>query len=218
MANTLTLARLESYQALLNEGSIGEFYTLMLANGYGYAGWARGVAEEDSISGLAALDFLSDSAMYGIAGLDPTEVTPEQFQNIKRDMAQGYLNTLKDIARENGSVDRDVTAGEVWDFHRNVFQSNGLNIESWTLHAPFTIVQDYFGDAELENFWQETRDTGGQGLDAVLGNLKISLLMYTAAHGPMGAANASLANQWLDLVGFDGSIVPGLHGGANCCA
>lgn len=70
MANTLLLAQLQSCQQLLNDGQIRDFYTFMLNSGYEYASWARGVAEGDSLAGLSAMDFLTDSAYTGNTLLD----------------------------------------------------------------------------------------------------------------------------------------------------
>lgn len=59
MANILTPSKLSALEGLLDQGRISDFYTLLLGEGYAYAGWARGVANADSISGRAAMDFLS---------------------------------------------------------------------------------------------------------------------------------------------------------------
>jgi len=68
MPNTLSLAQLNSYELLINDSNISGFYTALLNDGYLYAGWAGGVADGDTISGLAALDFLNDTAMMGAVG------------------------------------------------------------------------------------------------------------------------------------------------------
>ena len=73
MANTLTLAQLQSYQELLNVGEIATFYSVLLSEGYMYAGWARGVANAYTTAGISALDFLNDSAA-AMLGLDGNEV------------------------------------------------------------------------------------------------------------------------------------------------
>ena len=94
MANILTLEELNSYQILLDNGDISGFYTVMLeTNDYAYAGWARGVARGDTIAGLAALDFLNDSAMPGVIGSNAEALSSEVTANIKKDMAQAYLTT-----------------------------------------------------------------------------------------------------------------------------
>jgi hypothetical protein len=87
MANTLTLEQLNSFQLLLRDGKISDFYNLMRENGYAYAGWAQGVADGDTIAGLAALDYLKDSAMAGAVGAKAQVLSTETIQNIKADLA-----------------------------------------------------------------------------------------------------------------------------------
>ena len=97
MVETLTLEQLKVAQALLKAGKTSDFYTLMLGYGYTYAGWAQGVADADTIAGLAALDYLNDSAM-------PEGLPAETIENIKAGMAQAYLDTLIVIAQEEGGL------------------------------------------------------------------------------------------------------------------
>ena len=94
MANTLTLEQLQSFRHLLNAGNVSQFYTLMRDNGYAYAGWAQGVVDGDTIAGLAALDYLNDSAkMMGAVGPEATELPPETIHNIKADMGLGQMGS-----------------------------------------------------------------------------------------------------------------------------
>jgi hypothetical protein len=78
MANTLTLEQLNSAQLLLGEGKISDFYTYMRDNGYAYAGWAQGVADGDTIAGMAALDYLNDAAMVGAVGPEAQALSDEK--------------------------------------------------------------------------------------------------------------------------------------------
>lgn len=54
MPVSISVEQLDSFRLLIAQGRIGDFYTLMLESGYSYAGWARGVARGDTLSGLAA--------------------------------------------------------------------------------------------------------------------------------------------------------------------
>lgn len=199
MANAITLEQLSQYQSLLNDGNISGFYSVMLAQGYSYAGWAQGVADGDSIAGLSASEFMTGSAMIGVGGLDGQTLSAGTIQNIKQGMAQAYLDELIDIANDNNDVvSRDIRAEEVWDFHERVFVDNGLSIENWTLHAPFEIERTLNGDTGLENFWELIRDTGGEGLDAFILNGTIWASMGVWAINDWNENVKDLANNWLD--------------------
>ena len=45
MPNSFSYSQLVQYQDFLNQGGISGFYSVMLAHGYNYAGWAKGVAD-----------------------------------------------------------------------------------------------------------------------------------------------------------------------------
>ncbi len=213
MANTLTLEQLNSAQLLLHEGKISDFYTLMRDNGYAYAGWAQGVADGDTIAGLAALDYLDDAAMVGAVGPEAEALSDETIKNIKADMAQEYLDTLIDIAKKSGgSVGRDVKAREVWDFHKKAFEANDLGIESWTLNIPFTIMQAYEGEAGLELFWEGLRETEGEGLDAIGRNMVVFTFMMGMAYDPSNGPYESMAEEWLNTMGYVDSFLVGIKG------
>ncbi|MGD9169497.1 MAG: calcium-binding protein, partial [Candidatus Thiodiazotropha sp.] len=213
MANRLTMEQLDSFQMLLQDGKISEFYTLMRENDYAYAGWAQGVADGDTIAGLVALDYLIDSAMAGAVGPEVQALSDEQIQNIKADMAQEYLNTLISIADDaDGSVSRDVTAQEVWDFHKTAFEDNGLGIENWTLNIPFTIVQAVDGEEGLEQFWEDLRETEGEGLDAIWKNILVFAKMEAYAWDAYDGPYESMAEEWISLIGLGDSAVAGIQG------
>ncbi len=201
----IELKQLNSFKLLLDKGDISGFYTLMLNNGYAYAGWARGVADGDSIAGLAALDFLNDSAMLGAIGSEVESPNPSVIQNIKQGMADSYLATLKAIATDSDcAVSRDINAEEVWKFHKEVFDKNGLSIENWTLHVPFTIYKDVYGEQALDDFWITIRDTAGEGPDAIWENSFVLGLMEVFSLDPFNSETEMMAEHWTGLVNADG--------------
>lgn len=214
MPASLTYEQLLSYESFIEAGEIRTFYSIMLSHGYNYAGWAKGVAEEDTISGLAALDYLNDSAMVGAIDTEGEGVSDAVITNIKTGMAREYLATLLTIAeRNNGVLDRDVNSGEVWDFHRVVFEENSLNISNWTLDTPFMLVRDLYGEESLEKFWENVRDTGGEGPDAIFANLNVMMTVVQVAENAdlYGLDKSALAFQWLANVGVDGAVIPALQ-------
>lgn len=68
---TLTTAQLDVYLNRINTGGVTEavkVYQELQDKGYGYAGWAKGVATGDSFTGTAALDYLTGTAWLGLGG------------------------------------------------------------------------------------------------------------------------------------------------------
>ena len=138
-------SKLISYKERILTGglrSVVEVYSELYAQGYGYAGWARGVALGDSITGQSALGFLTNSAAAGAGGLGCRMVSVEFLDGIRVDMALGYLDALIGISKDNnGAVYRDVKFAEVRQFHERAFIQNGLDIKVWTLDAPMEFIR-----------------------------------------------------------------------------
>ncbi|MGD7146595.1 calcium-binding protein [Ralstonia pseudosolanacearum] len=120
-------------------------------------------------------------------------------------MARAYLDTLEKIAEENrkltgnDEVNRDIQAKEVWDFHREVFQKNGLGVENWTLDSVFKTIQQTQGDDALEAYWESLRDTQGEGLMATLLNIRTMYNMHESIDSA-DPAISKLARNWMELV------------------
>lgn len=172
MPAKISQAQLNGYQDLVTGGKIGEFYDIMNSQRYKYAGWANGVAQGSSISGNSALDFLAGTAMVGIGGAACRNLSRNTIDSVRKDMAQGYLDTRKDIAAESdGYLSRDVNAKEVYDFHEVAFNESGLTIDNWTLKVPFDIIKNKKGEQGLEDFWVDLRDTVGSGPLALMKSL-----------------------------------------------
>ncbi|MGA4071284.1 beta strand repeat-containing protein [Ralstonia nicotianae] len=120
-------------------------------------------------------------------------------------MARAYLDTLEKIAEENrkltgnDEVNRDIQAKEVWDFHREVFQKNGLGVENWTLDSVFKTIQQTQGDDALEAYWESLRDTQGEGMMATLLNIRTMYNMHESIDSA-DPAISKLARNWMELV------------------
>ncbi len=190
---------------LLAHRQVSEFYLYLQDRGYSYAGWGGGVARENSIAGISAVDYLTGSALMGMGGQACWNISPWKSDKIKQEMAEAYLNRLDTIAQENkrltGNYEagRDIRAQEVWDFHKEVFKNNGLGIENWTLDSVFKIIQQTQGDDALEAYWESLRDTKGEGVTATLQNI---LTMYNM-HGAIDSTDpavSKLAKDWMELV------------------
>ncbi|MGA4021490.1 calcium-binding protein [Ralstonia nicotianae] len=195
-------SRLEN---MLAHGQVREFYSYLKEHGYAYAGWGRGVAMEDSISGISAIDYLTGSALMGMGGEACWNITPDKSDKIKQEMADAYLNTLEAIAEKNlkntgeYEANRDINAEEVWDFHKKVFKDNGLGIENWTLDSVFKTIQQTQGDDALEAYWESLRDTQGEGLMATLLNIRTMYNMHESIDSA-DPAISKLARNWMELV------------------
>ena len=141
-------------------------YADLLSKGYNYAGWAKGVAEAEGMTwsslpkgettGRAAVMFMKDSS---------GQTFPEQRLNrIREGMAEGYLNFLQSNI---GKPPRDVRFDEMRDFHKQVFEKNGLSINNWTLETPMKLIGKYEGERRQEEIWQKLLATRGSGIGAL---------------------------------------------------
>ncbi|MFV8547570.1 calcium-binding protein, partial [Ralstonia pseudosolanacearum] len=190
---------------LLAHGQVSEFYFYLQDRGYSYAGWGGGVARENSIAGISAIDYLTGSALMGMGGEACWNISQWKSDKIKQEMAEAYLNRLDTIAQENkrltGNYEagRDIQAQEVWDFHKEVFKNNGLGIENWTLDSVFKIIQQTQGDDALEAYWESLRDTQGEGPMATLLNIRTMYNMHESIDSA-DPAISKLARNWMELV------------------
>ncbi|WP_197378073.1 calcium-binding protein [Ralstonia pseudosolanacearum] len=205
MPQTIKRDDLSHLKDLLHMGLVSDFYLYLQKQGYGYAGWGGGVAREDSIAGISAVDYLTGSALMGMGGQACWDLSTDKSKIIKKEMAQAYLDSLEKIAGENkrltghDEVNRDIRAQEVWDFHREVFQKNGLGIENWTLDSVFKIIQQTQGEDALETYWESLRDTQGEGMMATLLNIRTMYNMHESIDSA-DPAISKLARNWMELV------------------
>ena len=79
-------------------------------------------------------------------------------------MAEGYLNFLQSNI---GKPPRDVRFDEMRDFHKQVFEKNGLSINNWTLETPMKLIGKYEGERRQEEIWQKLLATRGSGIGAL---------------------------------------------------
>lgn len=152
-------------------------YTELQDNGYTYAGWAKGVATNQTATGQAANGFLNNSSAQNLSS--------EQMNQIKTDMAENYLNTLIGNSKETGGViTKDVNYEQTQEFHRVTFEANGLTLDNWTLKTPMDIIGESFGPLGAqaqEAVWEQIRDTEGEGFDALAASGLLTALMASEA-------------------------------------
>jgi VCBS repeat-containing protein len=207
MPNPLTSQQISQMQATLAIATpesagpaISSVYASLKAQGYAYAGWAKGVADGDTLAGISATEYVSQTALMGLSGAQCTNLSQGDIATIKLGMANAYLATLQLIAEQSGDeVHRDINAAEVSKFHKEVFEQNNLSIDNWTLTAPFEILRKLGGDQAVENYWAMMRDTGGEGYDALLANFgTLRFMMNQTASSD--AAIKAMADAWAQNV------------------
>ena len=150
-------------------------YADLLSKGYNYAGWAKGVAEAEGMTwsslpkgettGRAAVMFMKDSSGQTFS--------EQKLNRIREGMAEGYLDFLES---QLGKPPRDVRFDEMRDFHKQVFEKNGLSINNWTLETPMKLIGKYEGERRQEEIWQKLLATRGSGIGA----LTESAVLYQA--------------------------------------
>ena len=157
-------------------------YADLLSKGYNYAGWAKGVAEAEGMTwsslpkgettGRAAVMYMKDSS---------GQIFSEQRLNrIREGMAEGYLDFLQSNI---GKSPRDVHFDEMRDFHKKVFEKNGLSINNWTLETPMKLIGKYEGERRREEIWQKLLATRGSGIGALTESTALYQVVKDYAQG-----------------------------------
>lgn len=177
-------------------------------DGYRYAGWAVGVARNDTVTGKSATDFMIDSAKEGVGGKPPKTLSAADINAIKKDMALGYADALIANTKRNGGVtNQDVTYEQTRDFHVKVFKANGLSIDNWTLETPMKVIEGFEGKDAVEARWRTLRETGGDGPDGVYRSNGLYERMLSIVNTPSITMTdkqrllQQKAREWLERVG-----------------
>ena len=90
MRAVLSSQDIDRYRKQINQNGITgvvKVYTELLDKGYDYAGWAKGVATADTVTGRAAILFMKNTS--------GKEFSKEELNGIRVDMAKGYLDALE---------------------------------------------------------------------------------------------------------------------------
>lgn len=118
MQQAVTAEQLKNLHNSIEKGGVKnviQAYDYLYQRGYNYAGWAKGVATGNTISGIAALSYLENSAQSGLRDA--------QINQIRVDMAKKTLNEYQRIAADNnGILSRDLDYKEVKFIHAKVFE------------------------------------------------------------------------------------------------
>ena len=141
-------------------------YADLLSKGYNYAGWAKGVAEAEGMtwSSLPKGETTGRAAVMFMKNSSGQTFTKQKLNRIREGMAVGYLDFLES---QLGKPPRDVRFDEMRNFHKQVFESNGLSINNWTLETPMKLIGRYEGERRQEEIWQKLLATRGSGIGAL---------------------------------------------------
>ncbi|WP_323165411.1 hypothetical protein [Pseudomonas bubulae] len=153
MLEKLDSGNLKFAEGYLRETNPGFLYHYLSGKGYTYATLALGVAEQNTVAGIVALNYMKE-----VAAAQGMPVDESKTQEILREMASEYLKVLKSqIEDEQLEVVRDINYQEVWKFHSDVFISAGYTADAWTLNSVFTILPE----GKREEYWQRVLDSAG---------------------------------------------------------
>ena len=153
MQEKLNADDLKFAEKLLQESSPGLMYNYLSGAGYKYAILALGVAEQNTVAGIVALNF-----MKAAAATHGKPVDDHKAQEILRAMASEYIKTLKgQIEDEVLATPREVDYKEAWAFHNEVFKNAGYSADAWTLNAVFNVMPE----AKREEYWKRVLASAG---------------------------------------------------------
>ena len=189
MPQNIKTREIKDLQESIQNGGVSaaaDAYKILDDKGYKYAGWAEGVVRGDTLSGNAALEYIKDAAIMGVGGEECRNLTPNKIDKIRIDMALRTLKEYERIANENnGILNRDFTYEETKIIHKDALGENGLSLDNWTLNTPMELIREKYGDQAVEKLWQQMRDTGGDGADAI----DINSILLTFMRGAQNSQN-----------------------------
>ncbi len=187
----ITLDSLNYAQTLFDTAGPGAMYNYLAGFGDRYSILAQGVLDGSTTSGQAALEFMEHTALQ--QGVTLTQGDVDQ---IRLDMAQGYLDTLQGIALSSGGqVTREITAIEAEQFHDDVFISSGLGEDAWTLNTPFEL----FGAVGAQNYWESILNSAGNTAEELrLSSSTYFLMEYWSVIAP--DEMATKMESWIERI------------------
>lgn len=179
MPQTINLQDIKRYQDMIDRNQVQgaiRVYEELLSKGYDYAGWAKGVAKGDTVTGEAAILFMKETS--------GRKFSEGKLNEIRVDMARGYLDALAVQMEQTGQTNTDVKFEKIRDFHRKAFIKHNLSLDNWTLEEPMRLLCKYgHGKATQERIWRDLAKTQGDGPDAVAASVTLYLTVADFANG-----------------------------------
>ncbi|HEN3633908.1 TPA: S8 family serine peptidase [Yersinia enterocolitica] len=130
-------------------------YDFLASKGDRYARLANGVAKGDSIAGAMAIHYLES-----VIDSHNQPITDSGLNNIRYDMAGGYLNTQQSRLDDSptGIIYGDIDHKQAALFHNRVFSDHGLPSKAWTLDPVFKAIEPKSRPA----YWQWVLNAAGK--------------------------------------------------------
>lgn len=187
--DSLTGKEVNQLRKLVAKGRLTKAYDNLAERGYQYAILANGVVKGDSFAGRVALEYLEK-----VAEEQSVAFAEEQLDAVRQAMADVYLKTLaQQINDTQAKVSRDILADEAWQFHSEVFASQGFAANAWTLHLPFTVMATEARDL----YWAATLNSAGDFNKEILLGIAVDFIVKQAAINIFEPGQAHEAIAWL---------------------
>lgn len=174
-------------------------YEYLESKGDLYAPLANSVVKGDSFSGVFALNSLEEVTIE-----NGKKFNEDKVNNIRFDMAYGYLKTLRDRFTEKGiEIKGDITHEEAMKFHERVFNKYGLPAEARTLQPVFDVLPN----REIrEVYWQKALGAvGNTEKEAELSLSTLNIMFESLYDAP--ASKQPQIHRWLRrVVNIDNAV------------
>ncbi|WP_053083851.1 hypothetical protein [Providencia rettgeri] len=167
-------------------------YEYLESKGDRYAPLANSVVKGDSFSGAFALNYLEEVTIE-----NGKKFNEDKVNNIRFDMAYGYVKILRDRFTEEGiEIKGDITHEEAMKFHERVFSKYGLPAESWTLQPVFDVLSN--GEIR-EVYWQKALDAVGNTEKETELSLRTLNIMFESLYDAPASKQPQI-HRWLRRV------------------
>jgi hypothetical protein len=199
MQRPLLSADIRDLQQALEAASVPDFYSYLKQCGYGFAAWAGEAINSRQEYVVTTADFLRSSPIPGICSPIFQILSKPQIDKMRVDLAKAYFRALQKIGRGSTEtvIERDVNAMEVSVVYREALERNGLSMENWNLHFPFTILKRLGGEGAVDVYWQFLRDSPMRSPHiGIVANLATVAFMYKQTMSTDTKVR-QMANSWL---------------------
>lgn len=191
MSKLLTATNIFAAQLILRESTPGVMYRFIANNDYPYATLALGVAEQNTVAGIVALNFMKETIAAQGLSIDDNKI-----EIILHDMAYEYITALSKQSSGNiRIVTREITHAEAWDFHRAIFKRSGYSEDAWTLNSVFKVIPE----ADREVYWQQVLASAGSTTAELELAAKTYAMMYQVRF-MASDEKQQVAAGWLDRI------------------
>jgi hypothetical protein len=199
MQRPLLSADLRDLQQALEAASVPDFYSYLKQRSYGFAAWAGEAVNSRQEYVVTTADFLRSSPIPGICSPIFQILSKPQIDKMRVDLAKAYFRALQKIGRcsVESVIERDVNAVEVSVVYREALERNGLSVENWNLHFPFTILKRLGGEDAVDVYWHFLRDSPMRSPHiGIVANLATVAFMYKQTMSTDTKVR-QMANSWL---------------------